>query len=258
MFYGLFTEVGGSPQGVLKTLFTDQGAIARALLSGGDLVMLLFLILPLAGLCLLSPGLAAVALPQLLVNGLSSQFSATDPRVHHVSILIPLLVGAMVLGIARLPTRLQVGASVVALTASLGASLLMSPWSLRAKSDSPYPWRPSEAHLTALRSAIALIPDGAAVSATNRAGGHLSARRRMYSVPILGRAEWVVIDTHDPWVPFPSPGSSRLAWGRFDPVSLDRLVTRLGESPDWRTVLHNTNGVYVFKRVDVPARATSG
>ena len=259
MFYGLFTEVGGSPQGVLKTLVTDPWTIVGALHSHGYPVMLLFLIFPIAGLCLLSPGLAAVALPQLLVNGLSSQFSATDPRVHHVSLLIPLLVGAMVLGIARLPMRLQVGASVVALAASLGASLLMSPWTFRADSHSPYSWKdPSERHLTALRSAIALIPDGAAVSATNRAGGHLSARRRMYSVPIVGSADWVVIDTYDPWVPFPSRGSSRRTWGSYDPLGVDRLVVKLGGSPNWRTVFRSTDGVYVFKRADVPSRALSG
>lgn len=259
MFYGLFTEVGGSPQGVLKTLVTDPATIAGALHSHGYPVMLLFLILPIAGLCVLSPGLATVALPQLLVNGLSSQFSATDPRIHHVSLCIPFLFGALVLGIARLPMRLRVGASVVALAASLGASLLMSPWTYRADSHSPYSWRhPSVRHLTALRAAIALVPDGAAVSATNRAGGHLSARRRMYSVPIVGSADWVVIDTRDPWVPFPSPGSSRTTWGTFDPMRVDRLVMTLAGSPQWRTVLRNTDGVYVFKRVVVPSRATSG
>ena len=47
----------------------------------------------------------------------------------------------------------------------------------------------------ALRSAVELVPGGAAVSATNLAGSHLSARRYVYSAPVLGRAEWVVLDT---------------------------------------------------------------
>jgi hypothetical protein len=40
-----------------------------------------------------------------------------------------------------------------------------------------------------------VIPDDAAVSATNALGAHLSARRRIFSFPILRDATWVAVDT---------------------------------------------------------------
>jgi hypothetical protein len=43
--------------------------------------------------------------------------------------------------------------------------------------------------------AVALVPAGAPVSATNTMGAHLSARRRIFSFPLLDGARWVVVDT---------------------------------------------------------------
>ena len=63
-YYGYFVAVGRSPQGVIRTLFTDPGAIAAALLTSRDLLYIVALALPLAGLFVLAPGLALVALPQ--------------------------------------------------------------------------------------------------------------------------------------------------------------------------------------------------
>ena len=65
----LLRAVGGSPQGVIHTLFTDPGAIAAALVTSRDLVYVVALALPLAGLFVLAPGLALAALPQLAENG---------------------------------------------------------------------------------------------------------------------------------------------------------------------------------------------
>ena len=58
---------------------------------------------PLVGLFVLAPGLAAVALPQVLASGLSDSEVMTEPRHHYTAAVIPFLVAATVLGIARLP-----------------------------------------------------------------------------------------------------------------------------------------------------------
>ena len=39
-----------------------------------------------------------------------------------------------------------------------------------------------------------LIPPDAPVSATNTLGAHLSARKRIFSFPLLEEAEWVAVD----------------------------------------------------------------
>ena len=65
-----------------------------ALVESHDIVYVVWLGLPLLGLFVLSPGLAAVALPQLLANGLSDFRSMTDPRYHSVAAVIPFLIAA--------------------------------------------------------------------------------------------------------------------------------------------------------------------
>ena len=105
LYYGFYDQIGGSPQGVLRTLFSDPGAVLGALFEGHDIVYLVLLGFPLLFLFLLSPALAAVALPQLLANGLSDFRSMTDPRYHSVAAVIPFLIAATVFGIARLFRR---------------------------------------------------------------------------------------------------------------------------------------------------------
>ena len=101
-FYGRFASVGGSPQGVVKTIFTDPGAIVSALACGADVSYVLLLAAPLAGAFLFGPALAAVALPQLVVNGLSDWPTTTDPRHHYVAGVVPFLFAGAIFGLARL------------------------------------------------------------------------------------------------------------------------------------------------------------
>ena len=230
IFYGFYDAVGGSPVGALKTLFTDPGAILSALTEAQDFAYLLWLGLPLLFLFVLSPGLAAVALPQLLANGLSDFRSMTDPRYHSVAAIIPFLVAATVFGIARIgaPRRELAAAAVLVCSATL--AIFVAPWP-RAVGAVPLGGSPygSAARTAALADAVALVPGDAAVAVSNAAGGHLSARRYVYSVPLLGRADWVVVDRADPWIVRPdSPILTR------HPRVVRRLVARLEADPGWR------------------------
>jgi uncharacterized membrane protein len=102
--------------------------------------------------------------------------------------------------------------------------------------------RPSPTHIHALDEAVALVPARVAVSASNNVGGHLSARRYVYVVPNLGRAEWVVIDRTDPWVVRPdSPILTR------HPKIVRRFVARLEGDPGWTKVFEK-DGVVVFRK----------
>jgi hypothetical protein len=86
------------------------------------------------------------------------------------------------------------------------------------------------------------VPSDAPVSSTNRIGSHLSARRYIYSVPVLGHAEWVVLDMSDSWMP-----NSERGGGALDPGRLQRLQGSLARSPEWETVFARS-GVFVFRR----------
>ena len=90
--------------------------------------------------------------------------------------------------------------------------------------------------------AVALVPTDAPVDGVEHRGGHLSARRYIYTVPVLGRAEWAVVDRADPWVVRPdSPILTRHPEGR------PALVRRLEGDPAW-TKVFDREGVVVFRK----------
>ena len=241
-FYGFYDEVGGSPTGVVRMLFEHPGTVLGALVEGPDIAYLVWLAVPLLGLFFLAPGLAAVALPQLFANGLSDFRSMTDPRYHSVAAVIPFLIAATALGIGRLsPPRRGLAAAAV-LVCSAIISLVVGPWG-RIVDATPLGGRPhlSPARIDALAAAVARVPDRAPVAASNTAGAHLSDRRYVYSVPVLRKAEWVVLDLRDPWVVRPdSPVLTR------HPEVVHALAMRLEDDPSW-TKVFDRGRVLVFR-----------
>jgi len=243
VYYGFYDEVGGSPQGVVRTLLTDPAAVVGALAEVHDVVYLVWLGLPLLFLFLFSPALAAVALPQLLANGLSDFRSMTDPRYHSVAALVPFLIAASVFGVSRISANRRPLAASAVLACSLIFTLALGPWA-RLIGETPLGGREIVApeRARALTDAVALVPSNSPVSASNSAGAHLSAREYIYSVPVLGRAEWVVVDRADPWVV--SRDSPILT---NHPERVQPFVTRLENDGSWATVF-DRSGVVVFRR----------
>lgn len=243
IYYERYTDVGGSPEGLVRTLFTDPGTIASALFTRSDAVFLVLLALPLLGAFLLSPGLAAVALPTVLVDGLSSSQAMVDPRFHYVAGIVPFLIAATVLGLGRLSERGRTRCAIAILCASLLFVVLAGPIATTNprtsfKSSRSYP----AAHVAVLHRAVDLVPPAAPVTSTNAVGANLSARRYVYSVPAIGRAQWAVVDTWNPWMT--GPNGQR---GLY-PALLERSLHRLQTDPRWSTVL-DQDGVVVMKRV---------
>ena len=159
-------------------LFTDPGAVLGALVEAHDIVYLVWLGLPLLFLFVLSPGLALVALPQLLANALSDFRSMTDPRYHSVAAVVPFLIAATVFGVARVRAstagarrgRRSSSARAVARARDRPVARAVGATPLGGRESVP------AARVAALAAAVALVPDDAAVIASNTAGAHLSAR----------------------------------------------------------------------------------
>lgn len=243
IFYGFYDEVGGSPQGVLEKLFTDPLRIVAALTELHDVVYVVWLTVPLLALFLLAPGLAALALPQLLANGLSDFRSMTDPRYHSIAAVIPFLIAATVFGIVRLRAARRTLAAAAVLVSSAALALVVGPWS-RAVGITPLAGRaylPPE-RVAALRDAVSLVPADVAVSASNFAGAHLSARHTFYSVPYLRDAQWTLVDLNDPWIV--SPTSPILT---NHPEIVLAFVRKLERSPSWSKVFERED-VLVFRK----------
>jgi hypothetical protein len=95
----------------------------------------------------------------------------------------------------------------------------------------------------ALEAAIALVPPDASVSSTQRIGGPLSARRVIYSFPLIRDAEWVVVDRRDVWIPdLPTTRRGRM------PKVMAAAFDRLEHDGRFQRVF-NRDRVEVYQRV---------
>jgi uncharacterized membrane protein len=247
-----YGDLGSDTGDVLRTVVTrpweaiEQGATA----AGGR--YLLALLLPLLALSLFAPLLAAGALPDLVLNLLSSRPEQHHIEYHYSAVIAPFLIAAAIRGLATLRARRHpqwlvrlvspAGAVAAALVmAGIVAGYLLGPlpfWQhvpggsqVRAEQYQV----PGRAAL--LREAVALVPDDAVVSAGNRIAGHLSDRRRIMAFPTIADAEYVVIDLQQPDV---DDGVA--------PVGHAAAVTRLRANPDFR-LISDRDGVIIFRRV---------
>lgn len=236
-FYDRFESVGGSPTGLLRTAVTDPGAIVGALTSADDLLYVFLLGAPLLGAFLLAPAMALVALPQLLVNGLSDFSPTTDPRTHYIAAVIPFLIAGTVLGLSRLAPRSRIRMAAVLLLVNVTLALVLAPWdAVVGRGVVGFHTNLPRTHVAALREAVALVPRDAPVSTTNRVGSHLSARRYVYSVDVVGRAEWLVLDSWD----------ARVVESGWQPARFKAFLRRIELAPSWVKVF-GRDGVLVYR-----------
>jgi uncharacterized membrane protein len=239
-FQARYAEVGGSPGGFLEKLFSDPGTIVAEATSRGDLIYIALLLGPLLGLWALEPLLAAVALPEIALNVLSSHEPQTSIQYQYVSGIVPFLIAACVLGLGRLQERhgkamrlaaVSLVSTMVWFSVLLGPLVMEAPEIARASGSS---------HARAAADAVGLAPADDAVSATNSLGSHLSARRDIYLFPLVKDARWVLVDRADPF----QTGHGDAAQSRRFALQL----ARLDRDPRFARVFER-EGISVYKRI---------
>ncbi len=234
-FYERYDAVGGSPGGIVKTAFTDPLVLVQAVTEARDLEYLLQLSLPLAALFLAAPLMLLPALPELAANLLSEVPTQTSIEFHYTAPIAPFLVAGAILGVARAPRLVP-----VVLIASLVGAVVLGPlWAGELRPD-----RISEHDRIAAR-AVDLIPSGAPASSTNGLGAHLSARRRIFSFPVIRESEWVAVDLRR------ASYLDRRSAPSTTAVPLGRLLA----SGAWETVLAE-DGIFVLRRTTAAASTT--
>jgi uncharacterized membrane protein len=205
-----YAGLGDSPGEILETIFTRPWDAVAVVATPGRLVYLGALLLPLLLLPLAAPLLAAAAVPQLLINLFASSGPVQSVQYHYAVLLVPFLVAAALLGLARLrrrerperPARLLARPGLVAgllvaavvLAGARGGPLPIWSWLPGGWSGSPLHAFAPDDQARALQEAVDRIPEGARVSAVNVAAAHLSERRRVLLFPNrIGNAEYVVV-----------------------------------------------------------------
>ncbi|HZO63074.1 MAG TPA: DUF2079 domain-containing protein [Gaiellaceae bacterium] len=242
-FYGRYDAIGGSAGGIARTAFTHPWTLFEQAFQHRDVHYLLHLLPPLALLFVLSPLALIAAAPELALNQLSATPTQTSIHFHYTAAAIPPLVVAAVFGAAALARRFPARTGAVVVTAV--AVAVAANWKLGAiplwtvvpggEDFQAHDWRIT-AHDRVADRAVELVPAGAVVSSTNVLGAHLSARRRVLSLPKLGDATWVVAD------------ETRSSYAdRVAPLPSAAALVRLRKSPDW-TLVFEEDGVLVFHR----------
>lgn len=193
---------GGSPLGALAALFTEPATLLAHLSAPERLLYPGRVLLPLALLPLLAPVGLLVALPPLALNLLSEFPTATRLDSHYLTPALPPLVGAAVVGGARLAARLPALRLACLLppaalcAAAFVANVLVGglPWSHDFVARDFRPGRD-----TAARSRVlAAIGPGVSVQAPDALLPHLIGRPAVFRAPPPEReADVVVLDvTH--------------------------------------------------------------
>lgn len=242
-FYGRYREVGGSPGGLARTLFTDPMRVLGEAFEGRDLLYLVRLIVPLAGLCFLAPLLLVAVLPELATNLLSATKTQTSIHFHYTAAEIPVFVAAAVFGAARIVRRrpeLAVTLGVVAAAFALASSYRIGAVPLWRELPGGEKLQSRDSFISErdriASEGIRLVPRGAVVSASNSLGAHLSARRRILSFPLLADATWVAVDEIRPSFA-----------DRNDPPRAVEQLKALRLNRAWQIVFER-DGILVFRR----------
>jgi uncharacterized membrane protein len=228
-FAGRYTAVGGTPAGIVRTLFTHPSAIADAIATWHNAGYVALLFAPFLGLWAFEPLLVLGAVPDLAINLLSSRPQQTEIFWQYTAGIVPFLVVASVLGASRLRQRNEQAAFLVLALAVCLA--VVSPVYRIAVRDVSHlgrdPVQAAKAH------ALALVPAGVAVSSSNQLGATLSERRFIYTLPVVRNARWVVADRTDPTY--------------ISRAALDRRIRRLEHDGRWRVVFRS-HGIEVLRR----------
>jgi len=232
-----------SLRGVAVGLLTHPWRVATTLLAPSGLAYLAKLLWPFGFTSLASPLTFLISLPELLVNLLSSKPQQQSIAYHYVAGEAPFVIAAMVLGLRRISGRLARGRAgardggrrrlQLALAGAVAAVALIATLTTGPLSGARPGWGLvlEAEHRAVIAEALALVPDGARVSADNALGAHLSERERITTFPLVGGADYVVLDSR----------------GRYGPWRA-RALEKLRKDADYELVFER-EGVLVFKRV---------
>jgi uncharacterized membrane protein len=246
--YGI---VGTGPLALLGALPTMAGHALQTGMANDGLFYLLLVFLPLLGLPLLAPRWLWPVAPTLLLNLAAVQPEHHQLRFHYLATAAPLLAAGTVAGLARVrsarrPLLAPLLVLLVVVACFTSWRYGPAPW---ARDPVAIPAGPTD---QARRQALALVPEGAPVSAQYNLVPHLGHRVEVYEFPNPFRAvNWGLAgDEHPP------EALERL---RFVVVQRDllgdqdrQLLDRLQAGSAWRTVMDRQDVVVLERREPVP------
>ena len=246
--YGI---AGTGPLALLGALPTMAGHALQTGMANDGIFYLLLVFLPLLGQPRLAPRWLLPVAPPLLLNLAAVQPEHHQLRFHYLATAAPLLAAGAVAGLARVrsarrPLLAPLLVLLVVVACFTSWRYGPAPW---ARDPVAIPAGPTD---QARRQALALVPEGAPVSAQYNLVPHLGHRVEVYEFPNPFRAvNWGLAgDEHPP------EALERL---RFVVVQRDllgdqdrQLLDRLQAGSAWRTVMDRQDVVVLERREPVP------
>ncbi len=213
-YLGGYVAVGGSPAGILRTLFTDPAKIAAVVLTPEKLTYLRNLFTPVLFTSLFAPLTLLPMLPTLALNLLSHNVTLyTLEKYHYAAPLVPSVVISAAYGsaflvrfvIKRWPRVTAESAGVGISAAVLLASLMYHGGHGFTPLGARFRWYEITPHARLGDTLVREIPPGVPVSAQSKLNPHLSNRSLIYMFPKIADAEYVLFDVSvDSWPVHPS------------------------------------------------------
>lgn len=216
-----YSQFGRTPEQAALGMLTHPALVATNLVSPSTkLITLIMLLVPLLGLCLLSP-ITVLAVPLLLERLLSTNELYWGMSLHYNAFLVPILFCGGIDGAARLARMWSRRRSRGRIRARVHVPLVFATWAALCGCLAPLPmrqmldagfWDTSTTEITAAHAALSHIPSGTLVAATDGLGPQLLSRDRviMWTYPHdrdYPEAPWVIADVQRHSPPFPTLGA---------------------------------------------------
>ncbi len=187
--YAYWNRIGSGPSPVTVALTSADVKLTTLLVT-----------FALTGFAALFSPLVLVAVPTFLWRFVSNDFNYWGTYYHYSAVLMPIVVAAMVETLVRWKRRDRKAtnrAAVLVLAASVVVSIALIPGHAFSKLFGPALWQPNP-QIAAIDAALATIPDGATVSASDNIIPQLTSRA---TVTLFGlapldsvRPQWILVD----------------------------------------------------------------
>ncbi|MCB0193891.1 MAG: DUF2079 domain-containing protein, partial [Anaerolineae bacterium] len=210
-----YSQWGDSMSSVIMGVALNPLEVLRFMFSGDRLLYWVRLTMPVAFIALLNPLVLFMALPELVINTLSTYPPNYQlDQLHYSVAIVPFVVVAGINGVARLvefaaPKFKHVSASflqTILLALILFATLAYQVQFGHTPIGRYFDWPKVTEHHHQAETMLAQIPSEAAVAAQNNLVTRLSQREWIFILPKLSQAdqqaEYIVVDMQSPLFPY--------------------------------------------------------
>lgn len=233
-----FAAFGDSPSRVVATVITNPGFVFELLLDKERTDFLKQLLYPLGYLPLAFPFFLIFALPELLINLLSSAPTTRQIYYQYTAVITPFLFISAIYAVKYIrgifPKTSTVPFALVILYFAITAARSYGPTLLSEKPNDAMFKKPY-ANKEIVQRELAKIPQSASVSSTNNLGAHLSHRQRLNVIPEgLYETNYIVFLLNDHFAQ-PSPDAQQ------------QMVATLLTDPNYE-LLFDKDDFFIFKK----------